>query len=158
MNNGKLWFETAKRHLNASEENLRIGQYLVAFQFAIISVEVALKAVLVKHGLFVEKRWPFGDKHHKIPVLFDKIKRKNCLPEETLKQLATIVGDENRGGLGYIRIVIAFDSYMECTSGQHTSLRYIYKEASPYDKIRENDAKEKVDEATQLINILSAFF
>jgi len=36
MNNGKLWFETAKNHLNAAEENFRIGQYLVAFQFAII--------------------------------------------------------------------------------------------------------------------------
>ena len=158
MNNGKLWFETAKKHLKVAEENLNIDQYLVAFQYAIISAEVALKAVLVKNGLFVDKGLPLGDKHHKIPDHFKKIKNRNCLSEETIEKLATVIGDENRGGLGYIRIVTPSGYYMDCTSGQQVLLRYIYKEASPYDMIKEDDAKEKVKEAKHLINILSSFF
>lgn len=158
MNDGQLWFRTAKKHLQAAEENLRIGQYLVAFQFAVISAEVALKSVLISKGLFIERRWPFGDKHHMIPELINKIRSENCLPNEIFQQVANIVGDDNKGGLGYIRIAEDSGYFMECTSGQHVLLRYIYKEASPYDKVKSHDAEEKVEEARQLIKIISPFF
>lgn len=158
MNEGQLSFETAKMHLKAAEENFRIGQYLVAFQFALISAEVALKSVLIIKGVFRDRHWPFGDKHHRIPELINKIRRENCLPNEIFQQVADIIGDENNGGLGYIRIADDSGYFMECTSGQHVLLRYIYKESSPYDKVKSHDAKEKVEEARQLIKVLSPFF
>jgi HEPN domain-containing protein len=157
MNNEELSFQTAEKHLKTAEDNLRIGQNLAAFTFAIMSAEVALKSVLMSKGIFIDERPP-GDKHHKIPKLFRKVKRENCLPPETIEDLESIVGNENRGGLGYIRIVTPTGDYIECTAGEYTLFRYIYKEASPYDLVKENDAKEKVDKARQFINILSPFF
>lgn len=158
MTNEELSFQTAVKHLQVAEDNLRIGQYLAAFTYAIMSAEVALKSVLMSKGVFIEEFPPSGDKHHKIPELFRKVKVENCLTLETIEDLESIVGDEYRGGLGYIKIVTPTGDNIECPAGQYTLFRYIYREVSPYDLVKENDAKEKVDEARQFVNILSPFF
>lgn len=158
MTNEDLSFQTAVKHLEVAEDNLRIGQYLAAFTYAIMSAEVALKSVLMSKEVFIEEFPPSGDKHHKIPELFKKVKEENCLPPDTIEDLESIVGDANRGGLGYIRIATPTGDNIECTAGQYTLFRYVYREASPYELVKENDAKERVDEARQFINILSPFF
>lgn len=154
----KTWFEKAKEHLKTAKTNYKFASYFTALEKAVLSAECALKAVLDKNQK-LDLSSPRADKHHKIPTLFRKIKKEKCLPPDLLNKVENIIGNEKHGGLGYFKFYSSAKGIIDqCTSAQVVRYRYPCK----WDDLSEDEkkfyAKQKIDEAEQLLNILAPVF
>ncbi|MHA1275137.1 MAG: HEPN domain-containing protein [Promethearchaeota archaeon] len=138
----KIWFKTAKNHLDDAYKNLENNSFFTAYEKSILSAEIALKALLVKYKKFSNK-----DKTHKLTRLYKKISTISELPKEIINQLDDII---NKEGLGYIEISdIDF-----CTSGQIVKFRYPIKDKPPHVYFTEQIAIEKIQQAQRLLELL----
>ena len=149
-----IWFETAKGHLRTAKKNFEIGEDVNAFREAIACAEVAIKSIMIKKGIFTEKK----DEHHRTIVLIKKIKSAQCLSPNIIAQLDNLIGNESRGGLGYIDISSPSGNHMDTIAAKYPNLRYPVGNTIPDHMVTKANVSEKIKQAEQLINILSPLF
>jgi uncharacterized protein (UPF0332 family) len=151
MEDALTWFRTSQDHLRSAEDNLKIGKYHIAFQEAIYCGETLLKAVLIKNNKFSI----ISDKHHNIIELLKKIQKENCVDSIIMTQLADIIMNK---GFGYINVTSETGSHMDCQASQAPNIRYPINGSVPNELFGYTDACEKIEQAGQLLRILSPFF
>jgi HEPN domain-containing protein len=147
MENELVWLETARGHLRSAKNNLNIKEYYIAYQEAIWCGESLLKAVLVKNCKFAASDW-----HHNIAKLLKKIRAEQCIGPEMINQIEDIV--ENRG-FGYIDVTSEGGSHMDCPAAEAPKIRYPINGCPPHELFGYNDASEKIEQAEQLLEIVS---
>ena len=152
----ETWFRTAKEHLDIAERAFNSGLDEVAYEKAVYSGECALKAVLVKNGVFTRDDWTHD--HRKI---FDKIKELGLLSPQVLAQVEDIVTDRDGvEGLGWVDLGDKNPSedipHIDCAHIERT--RYPEEEYSSYDMLRLGDAELKIKLAKKLIEVLENNF
>jgi len=152
----ETWFRTAKEHLDIAERAFISCLNEVAYEKAIYSGECALKAVLVKNGVFTKEYWTHD--HGKI---LDKIKELGLLSPQVLAQVEDIVTDRDGVvGLGWVDLGGKNPSedipHMDCAHIERA--RYPEKEYSSYDMLKLGDAELKIKLAKKLIKALENNF
>ena len=148
----ETWFETAEDHLRAAKDNFRLRNYAIAYSEAIYCGETALKAILVKCGIFDPKE----DRIHDQVKLLNRIKRNNCLPSNLVNPIENIIHDVgSRRGLPYVDVSHGLD-HINCTA-HAPYLRYPGGGSTPYEMVSLSDAQEKIDLAEKLLKLLDIF-
>jgi hypothetical protein len=146
------WWDTAKEHLEKAITLYSIGEEEVAFEKAVYTGECALKAVLVKHGLFTS-----ADYTHDQTRLLNKIQVNSLLSSSLFNQVKDII-TESDGVDGLTRVSLQQGgSHMDCTA-DIPYVRYPYDDNTAYDMLKSGNALEKIQLAEKLINLLDGNF
>lgn len=150
MKDELAWFETAKAHLHDAIDSLNNGNYRLAYQEALLCGEILLKAVLEKNNKFTHE-----DMHHNITGLLRKIKSEQCLRPNMLNQIEDIIINK---GFDYIDVTSNGGSHQDSPAVESPKLRYPIDGSPPNELFDHSDALKKINQAKQLIKIISQIF
>jgi HEPN domain-containing protein len=144
----------ASEHIDAANAAFRNNNWGTAVTEALSSAEIICKGVLKKAGKYDSRPERFGgDQHHKIPLLAQKIKDEHILPSDTCDTVVVLSARLDR-----IDFTSPQGDYADCVSGQVGDLRYPVGDSTPNDLIKEDDARDKIELAQQIIDILEPYF
>lgn len=147
----QTWFQNAKEHLAMARRALNSGLDEIAYEKAIYSGECALKAVLVKNGLFTLADWT-----HNQEIILIKITRQGLLNRTVLDQVEDLITDRDGiDGLSWVNLSVDI-SHQDCPDVAQT--RYPTDQHTSYDMLRSGNAEEKILLAENLIRILECNF
>jgi HEPN domain-containing protein len=150
---GKLWYRASKEHLQHAKNAFNINDFYLAYTEAMYSGECSLKSILACFNRLTD-----DDLHHKFKKLLNRIEDENIISSTLLDSIEAIIGNPSSAGLGRIDLNSPSGSYQDCFSEQLPSLRYPKDNSSPDEFIEEADARSKIEEAENLINLISTLF
>jgi len=153
MSSSSVWFRTAYGHLRSARANVQIGEYDTAYREALSSGEIALKAVLVKAGCYVDKpKSAGGDRHHESPTLAEKIRSHGIIPQPLADDIVDLAYQLDR-----VDLTSPTGDYANCAMGQVGDLRYSYGASTPFELTTLHDANQKIGISDELLRKLAPF-
>ena len=166
MKEGEFWLEQAKRFVDAAKTILQ-HYHESAYYLALHAGELALKTVLVNCGIFSEE-----DETHNMLFLIKKIDNNECIPQDVLIQIKSIVEQpeqeshevENQGSLSHTDIAyqdpadINRSVEIDCEAAMTSKIRYPIESVPPYEYINRLDAQRKVELSEKLMKVLEQYY
>lgn len=136
---------TAEETLRDAEALYKNGLYHLSYTQAVYSIEILLKAVLDKYGMFDKKT----DKTHNFRRLMNKIEANKCLPDYTIERIEKIFSNVN-----HIDLTSSSGNYVDCASEEIPNLRYPREDSTPSEMVGNCDALKKIDQAKEMFRIV----